>query len=157
MNLLKYLFKNSFRNSLMYSTTRPEGRHLRSSLIIRRMSEGRHGECDCSLCSKTYPLFLLETAHLRPRHTLSKPERITLDCVELMCRVCHSIYDNGFVGVDKEGIIGGCKDLNVYGHLPILSRIGTPYPFYNLRNEQYFLWHYEHVFRRGQIYIHFKR
>ena len=148
-NSLGNSFKTPFRIAFMYSTTRrPEGRHLRSNLIVRRMTEGRHGECNCSMCSNTYPLFLLETAHLRPRHTLPKYERVSLDCVELMCRMCHSIYDNGFVGVGKEGTIVGRKDLTVYGHLPILSRIGRPYPFYNLRNEQYFSWHYEHVFRR---------
>ena len=129
----------------MYSTSRPEGRLLRRRLIERRMIGY---ECDCSMCMRRYPLYLLETAHLRPRHTLSRSERQTLDCVELMCRICHSIYDNGFVSVNHQGTIQ-CREelMRQYDHLPILSSDGLAFPHYSLRNEPYFSWHYEHVFR----------
>ena len=128
----------------MYSTSRPEGRLLRRRLISRRIVGN---ECDCSMCMRQYPLYLLETAHLRPRHTLPKSERNTLDCVELMCRLCHSIYDNGLVSVDNKGVIQ-CREYlrQQYDHLPILLSDGLPFPHYNLRNEPYFSWHYEHVF-----------
>lgn len=126
-------------------SSRPEAKYLRRMLLARR-SGSIQTECACSLCSWRFPTFLLETAHLRPRHTLHVSERRSIDCVELMCRMCHCIYDNGHAGVHAGGniVVSGC--LHAYPKLPIHQCVGRPYPFYSVRNEKYFRWHYENIF-----------
>ena len=55
----------------------------------------------CIICNKKLPLCLLETAHIKPRCLLNYNEICDNNIVEFMCRYCHTLYDNGLLGINN--------------------------------------------------------
>ena len=87
----------------LLSSKRPESRELRNYLIKKYNSNIL--EHHCSMCMKQYPLTLLDTAHLKPRYTMSKDQLRDLNNVEFMCKVCHNLYDIGHISIDNKSKI----------------------------------------------------
>lgn len=126
-----------------FSTVRPECSRLRKYLIEKYTAD--YGGCHCSMCLLNLPTNLLDMAHLKPRHVLTHPERKNHNCVELMCKMCHSIYDNGFLGVNECGIL---ETKLIHCRLPIFDKIGHIYSKYCIKNSHFFEWHYKYVYRK---------
>jgi hypothetical protein len=98
----------------------------------------------CIICDKTLPLCLLETAHIKPRCILNYTEIIDNHVVELMCRYCHSLYDNGFLSVNN-GLLCVSSIMDNYGLQYNSNKIISSY---NLHNEKYFNFHYKYIYRK---------
>jgi hypothetical protein len=99
----------------------------------------------CILCHKNLPLSLLETAHLKPRCILNYNEKNDDNIVEFMCRFCHKLYDDGYLGIidgllNISDIIKNNKDLHYETYKPIKS--------YNSQNKKYFIYHYENIYNK---------
>ena len=86
---------------------------------------------------------LLDVSHLRPRNTLSANLYKNLDNVELMCKNCHNLWENGYIGVNLKGHITIHEDLLDYKAFH--SLIGKYYSRYNEKNQPFILWHYIHI------------
>ncbi len=112
-----------------------EQQKLRKYLLENRKKQ-------CVFCDKKLPLCLLEVAHLKPRCILSYEEKIDDNIGELMCKFCHSLYDNGFLGVNKGYLSVSAVikkfDLN-YENNKFLQ-------VYNSKNSIYFDFHYKTIF-----------
>ena len=115
---------------------REEQQKLRSYLINNRQPI-------CIICDKTLPLCLLETAHLKPRCTSSNSEMVDKNIVELMCRYCHNLYDNGFLSVHN-GLLHVSLLINNYD---LHYNRNKPITYYNLRNKKYFVFHYKYIYK----------
>ena len=57
------------------------------------------------------PLCLLETAHLKPRYLLNNNEKNDNNVVEFMCRFCHKLYDDGYLGISILGLLCVSSDI----------------------------------------------
>ena len=86
---------------------------------------------------KKLPLCVLEAAHLKPLSIISTREKNNYNIVKLMCRYCHSLYDNGLIGVNK-GIfeISPNFEINKYDLLYVENKI----------NYIFFDYHYLHIY-----------
>ena len=81
-----------------FSKLRPESSKLRRYLLHKYKTHS-YG-CHCSMCLNIFPECLLEVAHLKPRRTMDSTELLDYNNVELMCRLCHSLYDKGHISVN---------------------------------------------------------
>ena len=102
-------------------------------------------EHKCILCYKFLPKCLLETAHIKPRYLLSNSEKNNKNCVELMCRYCHNLYDNGYLSVNNGILIispflNNNYDINYVKDQVILN--------YNSKNNRYFDFHYKFIYKK---------
>ncbi len=123
-------------------SNRPECTKLRQ-ILIHKYS----GNCHCSMCMNAFPFPLLDMAHLKPRHTLvSVLERKNIHNVEFMCKLCHAIYDQGFIGINSTGIIEN-KPASFLSALHVSRQIGHMYSKYNDHNAPFLNWHYDHIFK----------
>jgi hypothetical protein len=98
----------------------------------------------CILCDKKLPLCLLETAHIKPHCLLSSCEKNNVNIVEFMCRYCHNLYDNGYLGINN-GILCISKFLNDSFDLKYNSKIILSY---NIHNNKYFDFQYRYIFKK---------
>jgi len=122
-------------------STRPECTKLRR-LLIHKYSGNYH----CSMCMNAFPFPLLDMAHIKPRHTLTSViDRKNIHNVEFMCKMCHAIYDQGFIGVNSKGIIES-KHASFLSALFVVRQIGNVYSKYSDDNAPFFNWHYHHIF-----------
>jgi predicted restriction endonuclease len=130
----------------LLSSKRPESRELRNYLIDKYNTDtlGNH----CSMCLKKYDLCLLDTAHLKPRYTLQLHELKELNNIEFMCKICHNLYDRGFISIDTNHKIIASHKILKYNDLHILANIGTLYSKINKHNINYLLWHYTNIYQK---------
>ena len=101
----------------------------------------------CILCDKKLPLCLLETAHIKPHYLLSSCEKNNVNIVEFMCRYCHNLYDNGYLGINN-GILCISKFLNDSFDLKYNSKIILSY---NIHNSKYFDFQYKYIFKNERL------
>jgi hypothetical protein len=127
-----------------FSKLRPESSKLRRYLL-HKYKTNLNG-CHCSMCLNILPECLLEVAHLKPRRTMRSNELLDFNNVELMCRLCHSLYDKGHIGVNYNSKIMANDLLLNYNHLSILQKIGKPFSKYNSENSKFLEWHYLNMF-----------
>jgi hypothetical protein len=117
---------------------RVEQQKLRTYLINNK-------EHKCVICNKQLPLCLLETAHLKPRCLLNFNEMKDNNIVELMCRYCHTLYDNGYLAL-YNGILCVSPFIRNYDlHYNKISLIMC----YNIQNRVYFNFHYKYIYKIG--------
>lgn len=98
----------------------------------------------CTLCNKKLPYFLLETAHIKPRCLLNNLEKNNNNNIIFLCRLCHVMFDKGYLGINNNILIISNK-LNISEYeLPLYSKIKK------FTNEQkYFLdFHYKFIFKK---------
>ena len=126
-----------------FSTLRPECQKFRKLLIKQYNNE--YGGCHCSMCLNRLPCELLDMAHLKRRSILTSVELKNMENVQFMCKMCHSIYDHGYVSINKLGILENTEKINNY-KLPILYQIGKIYSKYSDKNAIFLEWHYINVF-----------
>jgi hypothetical protein len=133
-------FKKYSKNTKKYELKeiRLEQQKLRTFLIDTK-------EHKCIICRKKLPLCLLETAHLKPRFLLSYIEKNDNNIVELMCRYCHSLYDNGFLAIYKNTlqISNFLKQNNNYD----LEYNNLSIDSYNKYNMKYFDFHFKYIYK----------
>jgi hypothetical protein len=115
---------------------RIEQKHLRDFLI-------KNKEQKCIICNKFLPLCLLETAHLKPRCLLKKSELYNTNNVELMCKYCHSLYDNGYIGINNGKLVLSNYIINNNFNLKFNN---YKLNIYNNLNKIYFIFHYNYIF-----------
>ncbi len=121
-------------SSILYN--RPEMKQIRKTLINQKIHK-------CVICDKNYPLCLLDCAHLKPRSIIDISERKNLNNVEFMCKCCHFLYDNGFIGIKKGylTISDYITDYNLFEKH--IKRIDV----YNEYNKKYFDYHYHNIYK----------
>lgn len=131
-------FKKYNKKSIKYGLKeiRQEQEQLRNYLICNKKQI-------CIICEKNLPLCLLETAHLKPRCILNNNEKNDTNIVEFMCRYCHNLYDNGLLSV-YNGLLQVSKIINYYD---LDYNTNKQIPYYNLQNEKYFNFHYNHIYK----------
>lgn len=117
---------------------RQEQQKLRNYLIHNK-------EEMCIICDKKLPLCLLETAHLKPRCILNNNEINDKNIVELMCRYCHNLYDNGFLSVNN-GLLQVSKFINKYD---LGYNENKQILCYNYHNKKYFIFHFNYIYKMG--------
>ena len=132
-----------------FSTIRPEYYKLRKNLLEKYANHLNN--CSCSLCCQKFPNELLDMAHLKPRYILSPAEKMNINNVEFMCKLCHSIYDRGFVGITESGIIEPSDIVNKYRNLSVVKQFGYKYSKYNPNNAIFLNWHYINIFKKNNI------
>ena len=131
-------FKKYSKKSIIYSLKkqRLEQQKLRLYLINNKNHQ-------CILCDKKLPLCLLETAHIKPHCIISSYEKNDNNIVEFMCRYCHSLYDNGYLGINK-GVL--CVSKFLYDYYDIKYN-NKDIISYNQHNSKYFDFQYKYIFR----------
>jgi predicted restriction endonuclease len=128
-----------------FSSLRPEYAKFRKYLVKKYIHE--YGGCHCSMCLNRLPLELLDMAHLKPRYILNLDEIKNIENVQFLCKMCHSIYDRGYVSVNNVGIIESNNSIKNYT-LPILNQVGKIYSKYSNYNSQFLEWHYMNIFKK---------
>lgn len=102
----KYKIKGDKKYAL--KEIRIEQQKLRNHLITNSQNI-------CLLCSKKLPYFLLETAHIKPRCLLNYNEKNNYNNVIFLCRLCHIIFDKGYLGVSENQLKISSK-FNLYNY-----------------------------------------
>jgi len=123
-------------NSIRYLANRPEQKNFRQYLINNR-------EYKCIICNNYFPLFLLEVSHLKFRHLLTKKEIYNKNNVEFMCRNCHKLYENGWVGITNFKLN---KNKEIYKYNIVFNDFKEN--IYTDNNKSYFDYHYLNNFKR---------
>ena len=133
-------FRKYNKNQKIYTLKeiRIEQQTLRRYLI-------KNKEQKCILCDKHLPLCLLETAHLKPRCLLNSSEIKDNNIVEFMCRYCHNLYDNGYLGL-YNGLLYVSPIINNYD---LDYNKNTLIIHYNIDNKIYFNFHYKYIYKMG--------
>jgi predicted restriction endonuclease len=76
----------------------------------------------CSFCEKKLPYFLLETAHIKPRCLLNYYDKNNYNNVIFLCRLCHVIFDKGYLSIFNNELLISDK-LNILEYdLPIYTK-----------------------------------
>lgn len=76
----------------------------------------------CAFCEKKLPYFLLETAHIKPRCLLNYYDKNNYNNVIFLCRLCHVIFDKGYLSVFNNKLLVSNK-LNISEYdLPIYTK-----------------------------------
>ena len=117
---------------------RLEQQKLRTYLINNKQQK-------CIMCDKHLPLCLLETAHLKPRCLLNSNEMNDNNIVEFMCRYCHNLYDNGYLGL-YNGLLHVSSLIDNYD---LHYNKNTLIVYYNILNKKYFNFHYNYIYKMG--------
>ena len=131
-----------FRRCL--STKRPEAKLLRNKLI--EIYHKNYGFCFCSICTQRMPCKVLDVSHLRPRSSLEPNEYRNLENVEFMCKNCHSLWDNGLIGVNNRGFIAIKNE--ILDFTAFQGLVGKCYSRSNQYNKPFLVWHYLHIFQK---------
>jgi hypothetical protein len=65
-----------------------------------------------------------------------------------MCKLCHAVYDRGFIGINTTGRIEISPQISnaVLSNLKVASALGQPYSKYNENNAAFLKWHYFNIF-----------
>jgi hypothetical protein len=126
----------SCKKQFEFKEKRLEQSHLRDHLIKTKSHT-------CILCDKNLPLCLLETAHIKPRCILSEKDLYDTNLVEFMCRYCHTLYDNGLLGIQC-GLLKISSKLEMYTDVSYLS--DKHISAYNKDNSHYFDFHFKNIF-----------
>jgi hypothetical protein len=134
----KYIYNKLDKTKYSLKEVREEQQMLREYLINNK----KH---ICIICDKNLPLCLLETAHLKPRCLLHYIEKNDNNVVEFMCRFCHKLYDDGYLGIYNgllcvsQVITKNKYDLQYNENKQII--------YYNIKNNKYFDYHYRNIYR----------
>jgi hypothetical protein len=134
----KYTYNKLDNPKYYLKEVREEQQKLRNYLINNK-------EQICIICDKKLPLCLLETAHLKPRYLLNCIEKNDNNVVEFMCRFCHKLYDDGYLGVYNgllcvsQVITKNKYDLQYNENKQII--------YYNIKNNRYFDYHYRKIYK----------
>lgn len=137
--IYKFMIKYNIAKVYELKEKREEQQTLRNYLVSNRESR-------CIICSKTLPLVLLETAHIKPRCILNKIERVDVNVVEFMCRFCHKLYDSGSIAVNN-GKLEISNKLNIE-NFDLDYQHNTNIEKYNNNNNTYFNFHYKYIFNK---------
>ena len=128
----------NFHTSSVINNTRPEMKKMRQLLVKQKINK-------CIICDKTFPLCLLDCAHLKPRSIISISERKNFYNLEFMCKCCHSLYDNGYIGI-KDGYLKISDDIikDIIAYNLFDNKIIKNYNQYNMK---YFDYHYHNIYK----------
>ena len=135
----KYAYNKLDKKKYSLKEVREEQQSLRNYLINNK-------EQICIICDKKLPLCLLETAHLKPRYLLNNNEKNDNNVVEFMCRFCHKLYDDGYLGISSLGLLCVTSDITKNNY-NLEYNENKPIIYYNTKNNKYFDYHYRNIYR----------
>lgn len=98
----------------------------------------------CYFCDKKFPIFLLETAHIKPRCILNFKEKNNYNNVIFLCKICHAIFDKGFLSVNDNKLLISDKfnisdyDLPSYKKNIIIKK----------KQKDFFDYHYKNIYKK---------
>jgi hypothetical protein len=140
LRIIIRFFKQYTKKQKIYALKeiRIEQQKLRAYLINNKQQK-------CVICDKHLPLCLLETAHLKPRCLLNFNEMKDTNIIEFMCRYCHNLYDNGYLGLSN-GILCISPFLNNYD---LQYNKNAIIACCNTQNQKYFNFHYKYIYKMG--------
>jgi hypothetical protein len=124
---------------------RREQRRLRATLF------GVASARACALCGDEFPVAFLRAAHIKPRHACSEDERRQLHRIAMPACVfgCDALFEAGFVGVDDDGFLVCCPELE--DDVTLSRRAGAlegrRCSAHSPLTADLFRWHREHVMR----------
>lgn len=138
---------SSGTDKLITGTFRREQRALRQHLIGNKKS----GEC--GICGRLLSSNLLVASHIKPRNECSEKERTDPSVVMLACVLgCDSLFDKGFIYIDKNGKIRVSGKSEPYPDLCkfISPMDGQVAKAYSERAKDYFEWHEKNIALKHQ-------
>ena len=92
-------------------------------------------------------MFDVDTNRESKAYILNKNDKNDKNIVEFMCRYCHNLYDNGFLGIYR-GLLQVSPFLLEYD---LQYTQNKQIPFYNLQNEKYFIFHFNYIFKMDKM------
>ena len=96
----------------------------------------------CVFCEKKLPYFLLETCHIKPRCLLNYYDKKNYNNLIFLCRLCHVIFDKGYLGIFNNELLVSNK-LNILEYdLPIY----TKKKLFNKEQQIFFDFHYKFIY-----------
>ena len=129
----KYKIKSDKKYTL--KEIRLEQQKLRNHLISNCSNT-------CRFCEKKLPYFLLETAHIKPRCLLNYYDKHNYNNVIFLCRLCHVMFDKGYLSVLNNKLLISNK-LNVKDYdLPIYREN----KHFNKEQQIFFDFHYKFIY-----------
>ncbi len=97
----------------------------------------------CSFCGKKLPYFLLETAHIKPRCLLNYGDKNNYNNVILLCRLCHVIFDRGYISIYNNKLLVSDK-LNISEYdLPLYTKKTS----FIKEQKTFFDFHYKFIYK----------
>lgn len=130
----KYKMKNNKKYAL--KEIRLEQQKLRNHLILNYQEK-------CAFCEKKLPYFLLETAHIKPRCLLNYYDKNNYNNVIFLCRLCHVIFDKGYITILNNKLLVSNK-LNISEYdLPIYIKN----KFFMKEQKIFFDFHYKFIYK----------
>ncbi len=129
----KYKIKSDKKYAL--KEIRLEQQNLRNHLILNCSNV-------CAFCEKKLPYFLLETAHIKPRCLLNNHDKNNYNNVIFLCRLCHVIFDKGYLSIfNNELLISDKLNISKYD-LPVY----TKKRFFMKKQQIFFDFHYKFIY-----------
>lgn len=130
-------YKIKFFKNYQLKEIRLEQQKLRNYLI---------SNCSdmCKFCEKKLPFFLLETAHIKPRYLLNYYDKQDCNNVIFLCRLCHVLFDQGYLSVFNNELLISNK-LNILEYdLPIYEKN----KYFSKEQQFFFDFHYKFIFKK---------
>lgn len=130
-------YKNMINKKYTLKEIRPEQNNLRNYLISNTCNI-------CTFCEKKLPYCLLETAHIKPRYLLDSSEKNDYNNVIFLCRICHVLFDKGYIGINNNHLFVSEK----------LNILEYDLPIYKIQKkiikeqEGFFDYHYKYIYKK---------
>ena len=98
----------------------------------------------CAFCEKKFPYYLLETAHIKPRCILNYYDKHNYNNVIFLCRLCHVIFDKGFLSIfDNELLVSDKLNILEYD----LADYTNKKKNFTKEQQTFFDFHYKFIYK----------
>ncbi|MEW5624434.1 HNH endonuclease [Pseudomonas putida] len=133
---------------------RMEQTMLREYLLLRQCSLLENCESaigTCEICGKAWPHSILIAAHVKPRAKCTHEERGDIDNIAMLqCVTCDSLFENGFITIQSNGLVAVNRDKTITKDLAQLyNSIEGRRAYYLNGNKNrllYLQYHWENIF-----------
>ncbi|WP_223507884.1 HNH endonuclease [Pseudomonas sp. BF-B-25] len=133
---------------------RMEQTMLREYLLLRQsvLEDFESAIGTCEICGKSWPHSILIAAHVKPRAKCTHEERADIDNIAMLqCVTCDSLFENGFITIQSNGLVAVNRDKTMTKDLAQLySSIEGRHVYYVNENKNrllYLQYHWENVFK----------
>lgn len=148
LNQLNIYYQRIIINSYRKYKIKSDKKYALKEIRLEQQKLRNHLISNCSnmcvLCEKKLPYFLLETAHIKPRCLLNYYDKHDYNNVIFLCRLCHVIFDKGYLSVFNNKLLISNK-LNILDYdLPIY----TKNKHFMKEQQIFFYFHYKFIFKK---------
>ena len=148
LNQLNIYYQRIIINSYRKYKIKSDKKYALKEIRLEQQKLRNHLISNCSnmcvLCEKKLPYFLLETAHIKPRCLLNYYDKHDYNNVIFLCRLCHVIFDKGYLGIYNNQLLISNK-LNILDYdLPIY----TKNKHFMKEQQIFFYFHYKFIFKK---------